>query len=126
MPNQSRILIIDDDANVRQTLALILQQAGYQVAAAANGRAGLEALEAQCTDLVFLDVVLPDIDGRVLLPQIRQRYPRLPVVVLTGLTSADVATMIRQKGANGFLVKPAEPEQIVAIAQECLAKSCHR
>ena len=79
-----RVLVIDDDVNLRQTLALVLEHAGYVVTASPNAREGLCCLEKQAFDLVFLDIAMPETDGLALLPQLRQRYPHIPVMILTG------------------------------------------
>jgi DNA-binding NtrC family response regulator len=113
MTGQYSILIIDDDENLRRTLGLILEHAGYAVTTAANADEGLRAIREQSCDLILLDLVMPDVDGRVLLPVLRQVRPRMPVLVLTGQTLPDLEAELWKKGARGFLPKPVDPECIL-------------
>lgn len=121
MTHEPCVLVIDDDTNLRNTVALILEHTGCAVTTAANAQAGLRALEQLDYDLVFLDLLMPEMDGRTLLPIIRQRYPCLPVLILTAQSSAEVASELRQKGASGLLNKPIDPQRIVAVAHALIA-----
>ncbi len=114
MPTVARILVIDDDANLRQTLALVLQHAGYAVTTSCSAQEGLKSLEAQPFDLIFLDIAMPQMNGTVLLPKLRACYPRIPVMVLTGNLAPEPSSTLWQAGVSGYLSKPVDPEQILA------------
>jgi DNA-binding NtrC family response regulator len=109
MESARSILIVDDEANLRSTLTLILQRAGYTVRAAANGQEGLRCLHDEKIDLLFLDLKMPGKDGMEILPDIRLLHPELPVLVLTANASLDVAVEAMRIGAYGYLLKPVEP-----------------
>ncbi len=114
MPTVARILIIDDDANLRQTLALVLQHAGYAVTTSCSAQEGLNCLEAHPFDLIFLDIAVPQMNGTALLPELRGRYPHIPVMILTSNLAPEPSTTLWQAGVSGYLSKPVDPEQILA------------
>jgi DNA-binding NtrC family response regulator len=111
---KTRILVIDDDANLRQTLALILEHAGYKVTSSASAQEGLCCLKKQAFDLIFLDMVMPEANGLTLLPELNQHYPNIPIMVLTGNVLPDPAVEHWPTGVRGFLSKPVDPERILA------------
>jgi CheY-like chemotaxis protein len=84
MPKKAKILIIDDELNLRRTLAFILQQAGYLVVTAADGLDALRSLITGSFDLVFIDLQLPDVEGIRLADEIHKIYSHLPIIILTG------------------------------------------
>ncbi len=85
------ILIIDDEPNLRRSLALILQRADYSVATTADAREALQALQAGAYDLAFLDLKLPDRSGMHLLPELRRLYPNMPILILTAHATLETA-----------------------------------
>src|SRR4030043_1348064 len=107
------ILIIDDEANLRRSLGLILQRAGYSVITAANAGEALQLLQTGSYDLAFLDLRLPDINGIELLPQIKELYPEMPVLILTAHATLDSAIEAVRRGARDYLIKPIDPPQIL-------------
>ncbi len=112
------ILIVDDENNLRSTLTLILQRAGFSICSAANGQEALTYLKNRRFDLVFLDLKMPGMDGLQLLPEIHLLAPGLPVLILTANGSVDTAVEASRIGAYGYLLKPAEPEQIITRVNE--------
>ena len=127
MLQRTAILVIDDDPNLRETLALIFDQAGYRVSVADCGAAGLECLQKQVHALVFLDIKMPDRDGTALLPEIRQLYPNLPVLILTAHVASEADQEIWDKHASGCLTKPVDPacilERVRALCPPCVSDS---
>jgi DNA-binding response OmpR family regulator len=109
-----RVLIIDDEAGLRNTLARILQSAGCESRAAENGRQAFSWLEEETFDLVYLDIHMPEMDGVQILKEIRQRQPKLPVILLTGYGTLQSAVEAIRLGAADYLLKPFDPEVLVA------------
>jgi DNA-binding response OmpR family regulator len=114
MPTDDTILIIDDEPKLARSLALILQRAGYRVTTAGTAKEGMQFLQSGAFDLVFLDIKLPDQSGIQVLPQIRKLYPDMPVVILTAHASLETAIEAVRAGATDYLLKPIDPEAILA------------
>jgi DNA-binding NtrC family response regulator len=123
MPKGS-ILVVDDEAEIREGLALLLESEGYTVVAVDTGNAGLARLEEGPFDLLLLDVSLPDHNGIDLLQQIRQRDPVLPVVLITAYGSIDMARRAFKNGARDYITKPWSNDEL--LAQVALAVEGHR
>lgn len=125
--NQSqlpRILLCDDEPNLRKVLGALLQQQGYEVHAEADGAAALERIcssPSQTFDVVITDLRMPNLDGMGLLKQLSQREPNLPVIVLTAHGSVDSAVEAVKMGAFDYLEKPFEREQIHQVIQKAVA-----
>ena len=118
------ILVVDDDLNLRQTLVIILRNAGYDVSFAENAQRCLLLLQTRIFDLLVLDHKMPDMNGMTLLSVIRRTYPDLPVFFLTGNGSPELQKEALEKGVKGYLVKPADPEAILSLVQSiCPAES---
>jgi DNA-binding NtrC family response regulator len=120
MPTGKSVLIIDDEANLRSTLGIILQRGGYAVRGAANAQEALQILSGSKFDLIFLDLKMPGMDGMQLLPIIRSQHVETPVLVLTANASLDTAIEALRMGARGYLLKPIDPSQILSRVYEVL------
>jgi signal transduction histidine kinase len=107
-----RILVADDDADIRMSLSERLRWLGHEVVDAADGRAALAAVEAHALDLAFLDVSMPRLNGIEALKLIRKRWPDLPVVVVTAYGTIRLAVEAMKEGAVDFMTKPFEQGQI--------------
>src|SRR5512141_1234146 len=116
-----RVLIVDDEANLRQSLARILHQLGCEVTTAADGAEALQRLESAPYDLVYLDIRLPGMDGLQVLRQMHDRYPQLAVVLLTAYASVKSAVEAVRLGATDYLIKPITPEALIARTRTILA-----
>jgi two-component system nitrogen regulation response regulator NtrX len=114
------ILIIDDEAGIRQTLASILEDEGYRVLAAEDAVLGLEILGREAVDLVFLDVLLPKLGGMEALERIRKEWPELEVVVISGHASIDMAVRAVKLGAFDFLEKPLSLDKVLTLCRNAL------
>jgi len=110
---KAKILIVDDQADVRNLLASVLEDQ-YEVAQASNGAAVQKAFAQPPPDVVLLDVILPDANGLELLPQIKKRWPDTEVIVLTGHGTISMAVEAGRGGAYNFLAKPFENEKLLA------------
>ncbi|NJD60157.1 MAG: response regulator, partial [Anaerolineae bacterium] len=120
MGANNSILIIDDEPNLRRSLGLILQRAGYSITTAANAAEALHLLRAGAYDLTFLDIKLPDQNGIALLPQIREIYPDMPILILTAHATLDTAIGAVRLGARDYLLKPIDPETIITRVESLL------
>jgi DNA-binding response OmpR family regulator len=113
-PTAGRILIIDDEANVRRLLSRVLQRAGFIVEGVASGAEALRLLPEKQFHLVYLDIRMPDMSGLDVLKEIRLTWPELPVTLLTAHASLQTALDAIRLGAKDYLVKPIDPEVLVA------------
>ncbi len=117
MPKGS-ILVVDDEAEIREGLELLLTSEGYGVTSAETGEAGLAQLDEQPFDLLLLDVSLPDRNGLDLLREIRRRDPQLSVVLITAYGSIDMARAAFKSGAQDYITKPWSNDELLAqVAQ---------
>ncbi len=122
MAKQASILVIDDEPNLRNTLAAILQRGGYLATLAGDGKEALACLQGRDFDLAFLDLKLPDTSGLDLLPKIHQVSPELPVLILTAHATLESAMQAVRAGARDYMLKPIDPPFILARVSEILAE----
>jgi CheY-like chemotaxis protein len=103
-----RILVVDDSPFMVRLVTYILESAGYETVSAENGKIALEMIAEESPDLVFLDTMMPEMDGLETLAAIRSnpRTRDLPVLMLTAKTQADDYRVALDAGANGYLTKP--------------------
>jgi DNA-binding NtrC family response regulator len=111
---QPRVLIIDDESAIRESLEILLELEGFVVATAVDGEKGLQALEDSVFDLVLLDLALPGQSGFEILQAIRSRHANLPVVMITAYGTVQNVVEAMQHGANNFIQKPWENEKLLA------------
>lgn len=119
----AKILVIDDEAGFRGTLRIVLTRSGFTVAEAENGREGLKAIEAESPDLVLIDVVMPEQDGFETIPMLRDRYPALKIIAITGggpMEVEDLLHVAKKLGATECLAKPFESETLLSVIQRVL------
>ena len=120
MAPKDSILIVDDEPKLARSLSLILQHADYVVTTAPDAATALQVLHGGAYDLVYLDIRLPDQSGIKLLPQIHTLYPDMPVVILTAHASLETAIEAVRAGAGDYLLKPIDPETILARTKKIL------
>src|SRR5437879_1092292 len=116
------VLIIDDEAAIRESLETLLGLEGYAVEVAATGREGLELLAERQFDLVLLDLALPERNGMEVLQQIRSRDPELSVVMITAYGTLENAVKAMQAGATNFIQKPWANEKLLADVRAAVAR----
>jgi len=115
-----RILVIDDEKNIRTTLSLCLEQLGCQVTAVPSAQSALNALAEQPYDLAFLDIRLGELSGLDLIPKLLADCPNLLVVVITAYATIDSAVQAIKRGAADYLPKPFTPAQIRQVVEQCI------
>jgi len=113
-----RILVIDDEPILRDSLEIALKASGYDVTTARTGEEGLELFQGGNPDLVLLDHWLPGINGDVVLGQIKERDPEIPVIIMTAQGSIELAVNSMKMGAFDFLVKPFDLDQIEELVRK--------
>ncbi len=120
----AHILIVEDDADILSSLVEVVRDEGFEVLSAANGYQALSQLEAHHVDLIFLDLMMPVMDGWRFLHEARTRFPTLdaPVVLLSAVRGLDDEA--RKLGVMRFLAKPFDLDDVVRLAHE-LGESRH-
>jgi DNA-binding NtrC family response regulator len=119
---EKRILVVDDQVSMRETLTDMLEIFGYESASAGNGEEALQLLENTTFDLVIADLNMPRMDGMALLERIKAKWPDLPVVIITGYRTVHTEKKILQKGADGFIPKPCTLKRVKDIVAAALRR----
>src|SRR5688500_9549747 len=114
------ILIIDDDRDMCLLLKRFLTRHGYEVLEAYNGKKSLELLESVEPSLVMCDFRLEDMEGNVLLGKIKEKYPHLPVIIITGYSDIKIAVEVMKMGAYDYITKPLFPDEILVTNKQAL------
>ncbi|HUQ65983.1 MAG TPA: sigma-54 dependent transcriptional regulator [Flavitalea sp.] len=117
------ILIIDDDRDMCLLLKRFLTRHGYEVLEAYNGKKSLELLENTEPSLVMCDFRLEDMEGNVLLGKIKERYPHMPVIIITGYSDIKIAVEVMKMGAYDYITKPLFPDEILVTIKKALETS---
>ena len=125
-PAQGCVLIVDDEAEIRESLQTLLELEGYEVETAANGEEGLSKLGDRPFDLVLLDLALPGRSGIDLLPEIRALDAQLPVIIITAFGTVEDAVRAMQGGAGNFLQKPWDNEKLLADVRAAVAGAAQK
>ena len=122
MTQSARILIIDDDESIRMTLSSILEEKGYIVDTARNADEALRKSKDFYYNLALIDIRLPDIEGTDLLNKLEEISPGMIKIILTGYPSLQNAIKAVNKGANGYLVKPADIDELHRMIKDHLKR----
>lgn len=122
-PSPARILIVDDDRHVRQSLHEILAHAGHEILHATDGKSALIVLEKETVDLLLLDLELPRIGGMEVLKKTAHAHPGLPVVIVSGTGTISIAVEAGQLGVYDFLEKPVDAQRMLLTVRNALEKS---
>jgi two-component system chemotaxis response regulator CheY len=114
------ILIVDDSNSIRQSISFVLEQAGFRVVQAQDGADAVAQLNGQGFDLVISDVNMPNMDGIALTKHIRAsaQYKFTPILMLTTESQASKMQEGKEAGATGWIVKPFEPEKLMAVVKK--------
>ncbi|HEY8485649.1 MAG TPA: sigma-54 dependent transcriptional regulator [Longimicrobiales bacterium] len=112
-----RVLIVDDERSILDTLQILLRGKGFEVAAAQSGREALERLEEFSPDVILSDIRMPGVSGLDLLAAVRERDPEVPVILMTAQASLQSAVQAVNQGAFYYLQKPFSNDELVAICR---------
>jgi DNA-binding NtrC family response regulator len=117
---KASILIVEDDANIRETLSAILQKNGYKTDTAKNGQEAIQKSQTKFFNLALLDIKLPDMEGTQLLTTMHKSLPKMMKIMVTGYPSLKNATKALNLGADAYVIKPVKPEKLLALIEEKL------
>jgi DNA-binding NtrC family response regulator len=120
--SRGRILVIDDEPDIRESLEALLSQEGYRVELAANATEGLKRLEASAYDMVLLDLMMPDKSGLQVLDEVRARDLETPIFMITAYGSVEVAVQALKHGASDYFSKPWDNEKLLIEIDRMISK----
>ena len=122
MDERVKILVVDDDAGIREVLGSTLEQEGYKAEVAQTGKEAVEKCQTESFDLALIDVKLPDMEGTKLLSMLNKFNPAMVKIMITGYPSLENAVRSINSGANGYLVKPFKSEGLLEQIEEQLER----
>src|SRR5690349_14924753 len=120
----SRILIIDDDEQIRSLLRQMLERAGHEIIDASNGVEGMHIFRAENPDLVITDLIMPEKEGIETLTELRREFPTVPVIAMSGggrLGTRDYLPIAKQLGARRTIAKPFSRDEMLEAVKSVLA-----
>jgi excisionase family DNA binding protein len=112
------VLVVDDDARVRELVRVHLELEGYTVREASSAEDALAALDDQAPALVLLDIVMPGVDGWQMLQRMQERHGSIPVIMFSGQVDERARGEAVERGAQGFVGKPFDPQQLIERAKQ--------
>ena len=118
---KGKILVIDDESDIREGLELLLTTEGYTVELAHNGTEGIQKLESATYDLALLDLMMPDIGGMEVLEEVRKRDHETPIFMITAYGSVEAAVEALKRGANDYFSKPWDNEKLIIEIERMIA-----
>ena len=118
--NPARILVIDNEESIRDSMSLVLRKEGYLVRSAVSGQEGLNLFGAEAFQVVFVDLKLPGTTGLQVLSRIKEAGPETPVIIITGYASIESAVEAMKRGAYDYMTKPFTPEEVRVITRKAL------
>ena len=125
LTGNGRILVVDDDPDVRRGVRLMLEKAGYDVLEAADGQVAIDAINSGenqlVVDAVLCDMRMPNMNGQEAIAYFQTHFPHVPVVVLTGFPDTEMAVSCLRGGVLDYLVKPANGEQLRSAVSRAMA-----
>ena len=122
MDANARILIVDDDENIRKVLTAILEDKGYNIEAVASATEAIKRTEKRFYNLALIDIRLPDMEGINLLTKIKDTTPRMRKIIITGYPTLQNAVDAVNKGADAYIMKPFDVERVMNTIREQLKK----
>jgi DNA-binding NtrC family response regulator len=122
MGERARILVVDDDESIRKTLAAILEEQGYIVDTAENGKEAVKKTHANFYNVALIDIRLPDMEGVKLLTRMKETTPKMVKVVITGYPSMQNAIEAVNKNADAYILKPLDIDKVLDVIKEQLRK----
>jgi DNA-binding NtrC family response regulator len=122
--SEGRVLVVDDEPDIRKSVRLILSKAGYEVIEAEDGEVGVKAVKSDENPLtlnaIICDLNMPKMGGMEAIPYFRSQFPSVPVIVLTGAGTVDRATTLFKQGVVEFLNKPIDREKLISAVKKAV------
>jgi two-component system chemotaxis response regulator CheY len=119
---RGRILVVDDEAQVRKPISLMLAKDGYEVVETADGEEAIEALRSGdnplMVDTVLCDIRMPRINGKEAIAYFRSEFPSVPIVVMTGYPDVELAVSLMRQGVRDYLIKPATKDELLSAIRK--------
>jgi DNA-binding NtrC family response regulator len=122
MGENARILVVDDDENIRKVLVAILEEEGYMVEPVGTARKAVEVTKKKCYNIALIDIRLPDMEGTELLTRIRETTPRMRKIIITGYPTLQNAIEAVNRRADAYIMKPFDVEKVLKTIAEQLNK----
>jgi DNA-binding NtrC family response regulator len=122
MDQHGRILVIDDDENIRKVVEAILKDQGYEVDTAESGKDAIQKTQKNHFDLMLVDIRLPDMEGTELLTKVRDTTPKIRKIMVTGYPTLQNAVTAVNRGADAYVMKPFDVDKLLETIKEQLAK----
>ncbi|MBX5328649.1 MAG: response regulator [Candidatus Bathyarchaeota archaeon] len=122
MGETARILIVDDDENIRKVLATILEEEGYNVESVDTAKKAIKATTKKFYNVALIDIRLPDMEGIELLTRMRETTPRIRKVIITGYPTLQNAVEAVNRGADAYIMKPFDMDKVLTTIKEQLKK----
>ncbi|MEM2465935.1 MAG: response regulator [Candidatus Bathyarchaeia archaeon] len=122
MAENARILIVDDDENIRKVLTTILEEEGYTVDEAENAKKAIDKTKRNVYNLALIDIRLPDMEGIELLTKIKDTVPKMRKIIITGYPTLQNAIEAVNRGADAYILKPFDIDKVLATIKEQLRK----
>ena len=123
MAQKTRILVVDDEPNIREVVELYLRREGYEVEVAGDGGAALAAIERKSPDLIVLDLMLPVMGGIQLTRLLREGLSEIPIIMLTAKGGEDDRVSGLEVGADDYVTKPFSPKELIARVKAVLRRT---
>lgn len=122
MCGKANILVVDDEPSIRKVLAAILEEKGYNVESAENGKEAIRKSKTKFYNLALIDIRLPDMEGVKLLTKMKETTPKMAKIIITGYPSLQNAVEALNKGADAYIIKPLDIDKTLATIEEQLEK----
>jgi len=122
MTKLPRILVVDDDENIRIVFKMNLEDRGYEVDSAANGQEALDKASRRFYNIALIDIKLPDMEGTALLDTFNEKLPKMKKIIVTGFPTIENAMKAVNEGADGYVLKPVKMEELIETIEEHLRK----
>jgi len=128
-PCNGRVLIMDDESDIRKVVRLTLERAGYEVMEAEDGEKAIEEIQRGenpiLMDTIICDIRMPKINGVEAIDYFQKQFPRVPLIVMTGHPDMEMATSFLERGVVAYLVKPVDSEKLVATVAKAVDSKDH-
>ena len=122
MGERARILVVDDDESIRKVLAIILEEEGYVIDTAKNGREAIKKSKVKFYNLALIDIRLTDMEGTKLLTKVKDTMPKMRKIIITGYPSLQNAIEAVNRGADAYVLKPFDMDKVLETIKDQLKK----